>query len=344
MKTNAIIRIVIWSIVLAALIGVLVFFLAGTPFSRSTSIEATAVPIELEETPVHILPNEETLTFPEAITDIEISWVAGDILIMAKDVAEITVSESDVTDHQYSLVWQVRNGKLEIDFCEDTLTSGIGISFGKETASKDLYIYVPMDWNGNSIEIDAAATNVEMQGLILREMDFDGASGTCDFVNCQIGDLDIDTASGDVTFSGTLDTLDFDAASASFIGELSNVPSRIDMDGMSGSLDITLPEDCGYTLTMDGMSSSFHSDFQETQTKNKSHIYGDGRCRINVDGMSCDVTIRKAAAVAPTEETPEPCTDPNCTIPEEHWHSTREETFSRPACSAADCTDPAHEH
>lgn len=307
MKTNAIVRIVIWSIVLVALVTVMAALIADELYLSSyTPVETVSMDI-IEATPVNTLPNEDRLLLnPDSIKEIEIEWVSGDILVMAKDVNQITISESDVTAAKYSMVWQVRGNKLEIDFCEESLTSGFGISFGSDIPTKDLYIYVPLDWAGTSLEIDAASTNVELHNISLNEMDFDGASGTCNFVDCHIQDLDIDTASGDVNYTGTLDTLDFDSASASFIGELQNTPSRIDMDGMSGCLDIALPEDCGYTLSMDGMSSSFRSDFQGTAMKNGSHVYGDGRCRINVDGMSCDVTIRKLetilTATAATEE------------------------------------------
>lgn len=344
MKSNAIIRIIIWSIVLILLIGIFAGFIVEERYMRDYTPAATAVPVpletEVEVTPAQILPNEETLTFPaDSIREIEIEWVAGDIVFLVSDEETIRLSESDVTDSRYSMLFQTRGEKLEINFCEESLISGFSI--GSNVPSKDLYVHVPKDWVCDALEIDAASANLEIRDLTIREMDLDGASGTGDFQNCHISDLDIDTASGDVYYSGTLETLDFDAASASFIGEFQNTPSRIDMDGMSGRLDIALPEDCGFTLTMDGMSSRLSSEFYGTEMKNGSHVYGDGRCRINVDGMSCDVTIRKLdtvllpadetvpATIDPTTETISPCTGPNCgdpTCPEHH--------------GSADCTDP----
>ena len=325
MKTNAIIRIVIWSIVLVFLVGVLVAFVAEERYlndytaATSPMVSEIFVPLEPEaavpsetvvgETPVSVLPNEEKLTLdPKTIDEIEIEWVAGDILILPRDVSEITVTESDVSDERYSMVWKTQNRKLEIKFCEESWKSGLGIHL-TDDLSKDLYIYVPQDWQCRSLEIDAASATVEMRNMTIGEMDLDGASGTCNLENCSIRDLDIDTASGDVIFSGTLDTLDFDAASASFVGEFYETPSRIDIDSMSGKLDISFPENCGYTLSMDGMSSRFSSEFQGTTMKNNAHVYGDGRCRIDVDGMNCDVNIRKGDAL-PTEDVTEAVMDP----------------------------------
>lgn len=301
MKSNAIIRIVIWSIILIVLVGVLVAFLAEerylSDYTVATSPLASeaAVPLEpvADATPVKVLPNKETLVVSgNSIDGIEIKWVAGDIIILPGDVAEITISESDVTDKKYELVWEVDERTLEISFCKERLISGFGVNFGANI-QKDLYIYLPMDWNCRGLEIDAADATVEIRDMTIGNLDLDAASGTIRVESCNIRKLDIDTASGNVVFSGTLDTLDFDAASANFTGEFHSTPSRIDMDSMSGNLDITLPEDCGYALSMEGMSKTFRSDFQGTENRNGIHTYGDGRCRIKADGMSCEVTIRK---------------------------------------------------
>lgn len=314
MKANAIVRILIWSLVLVILIGVLTSFISEELYLNNYSVSVTEPLIHATEPPVIAMPNEESLTFdPAAIQEIDINWVSGDIFIMATKVDKITVSESDVTNSQYVMVYQKKGDKLEIDFCEEAIRAGFGVSFSADI-SKDLYIEVPKEWVGHSIELNVASADVELHNITLLEMDVDGASGTCDFLKCDIRDLDIDTASGDVYYEGSLNTLDFDAASASFVGEFTNTPSRIDMDGMSGSLDIGLPEDCGFIVSMEGMSRRLNSDFYGTEMRNGSHVYGDGRCRIDVDGMSCDVTIRKTETfyIDPTEETvaPEEATTP----------------------------------
>lgn len=339
MKTNAIVRIIIWSLVVIILVSVFTGFIADEIYLSSYEPKLfVSAESELVEVPVQPLPSEETLRIPaDSIREIEIEWASGNILIQPADVEEITISESDVTDAKYAMVWKQKNDKLSILFCEEILVSGLGINFNSDL-TKDLYIYVPRGWDCDALEIDAASATVEIYDMTIHEMDFDGASGTCDLQNCQIRDLDIDTASGDVNYSGALDTLDFDAASASFIAQLTIAPSRIDMDGMSGALDITLPEDAGFTVSMDGMSRHFSSDF-DTTTRNGAHVHGNGHCRVNVDGMSTDVTIRKqaASAIDPTEETVVPCTEPNCTDVNCAVHHTQEN------CTDEDCSVHSHQ-
>lgn len=296
MKRNAIIRIILWSLVIIVLTSLLVSGLSFrmlrwnkqtvTHIPQRATVE-TVVPLET----YYSISTEGKDTFSARdISALDIEWVAGEILIQPGNVDQISVKEDGLTDPKYAMVLKSSNGKLKIKFCDDSQSLSFG--FGKENLTKDLTILVPQDWICQSLDIECASASVEVNDLTIREVDFDGASGICEFENCIVDEIDIDTASGDVRFVGELDMLDCDAASASVYAVLSNIPSRLDMDSMSGDLDITLPADAGFALTMDAMSSDFSSDF-ETTLKNGSFVCGDGGCRINIDALSGDVIIRK---------------------------------------------------
>lgn len=250
--------------------------------------------ISLQET-VYIEDTDGKDAFPAgSVSELEIEWVAGDILIQPGNSDQIIVREDGLIDSKYAMVLRQQGDELKITFCEEGLGNFIGVGSITEL-EKDLIITVPRDWVCESLSIECASASVEVNDMTIREVDFDGASGACEFENCTVGEIDIDTASGDIRFIGSLESLDCDAASASVYAVLSNVPSRLDMDTMSGDLDITLPEDAGFALAMDSASSDFESDF-ETTMKNGNYVCGDGRCRINVDALSGDVTIRKGDA------------------------------------------------
>jgi len=295
MRNNAIIRIIVWSIVIILLAGILLGAIARRSLQRHTfresEVEAVLThPAETVERSQISSGGKDTFSASE-VREIEIEWVAGDILIQPHDTDTIMVKEDGVIDAKYAMVLRCHDGELKIKFCEDS-ASKIGIN-NLNNLSKDLTIYVPRDWVCESLEIDAASAKVEVNDMIIREVDFDGASGACEFENCIVDEIDIDTASGDVRFIGELNILDCDAASASVFAVLNKTPSRLDMDSMSGDLDITLPADAGFTLSMDALNSDFTSDF-ETTIKNGNYVCGDGRCRINMDAMSGDVIIRKS--------------------------------------------------
>lgn len=250
---------------------------------------------------------------PRQVREIDIEWAAGRITLESADVDTIQVSEVNDDGSKHIMVCRQSNDKLVIRYSEQSVV--VDFSFGitlNDVESKDLIIQVPVGWEFDSLEIDAASALVDVKNLVIREVDFDGASGTCNFVNCVIDELDLDTASGDIYFTGSLDTLDCDAASASVFAVFDNVPNRIDMDSMSGDLDITLPSGAGFTVSMDALSSDFVSDFRYSD-RNGNYHHGDGQCKITLDAMSGDLYIReyKAADAVPSAPTaPEAPTAP----------------------------------
>lgn len=254
------------------------------------------------------LNTPETQSIPaDEVRKISVDWAAGEITIKAAEVEDISFYETKGSKHP--MVWKLKDGKLNIEYCEDDVHFGL---FSLE--EKDLTILVPRDFTLEELELDTASTALRVSDLTIREVDVDSANGVCKFQNCNITDLDVDTASGDVFLDGTLNTLDFDAASAQFTGVLSNTPSRIMIDSMSGNLDLTLPEDTGFTVKMDGMRNDFTSDFP-TSMRNGSQVCGDGRCLIEVEGMSSGVTIRRSGSLPVTEALPTESSEPKSLLP-----------------------------
>ena len=371
MKSNAIVRIVIWSVVILVLLAVLIAGLANNLFTvfhgstdtvyHSTNVAASESPSGQSDTPiaersvsvvsqtsVYTMPNTQSASVgalnvgdnvvidrseevgggswihitspvdgwvnaeclklngvnqtgsvgsaaPAAIREIKIEWISGSVTVEPGDVQEITFLESGNGTDKYEMVWKQSGDELVIQYSKDSSIAGFGLHFGD--GSKDLTVTVPRGWVCDSLELDTASTDLTVRDMIIREMEIDSASGTAKFENCTVSSLDVDTASGDVTFTGSLNELDFEAASASFTGVLENVPDKVKMDSMSGGLTLTLPEDAGFTVSLDAMSSDFSSDFP-TVKKNKSYVCGDGHCKIDVDAMSGDVSILKQSADA----------------------------------------------
>lgn len=264
----------------------------------------------LQETEAPAAQNSEISLDAKQIREIDIEWAAGTITVEPAAVDTIQITESEPAEAKYAMVWKQTNDKLVIRFCENVkldFNSGITLN---DVISKDLTVLVPMGWECDSLEVDAASATLDVKNLAIREVDFDGASGTCSFKNCVIDELDLDTASGDIRFTGSLKVLDCDGASASVIAVFDNVPQRIDMDSMSGDLDITLPSSAGFTVSMDALSSDFYSDFGYSQ-KNGCYYRGNGECKITLDAMSGDLYIREfkeadaAPAAAAATEVPE---------------------------------------
>ena len=301
MKTNAIIRIILFSLAILILLGILLIGLgAGYLVTNAEKVSESLISnlINDYDTGKDFWDNfssgdiidKTASVYAGDIRDISIDWVSGSITIMPGKDDKITISESQVSSDKYKLIWKKSGDKLVIQYCEANWDF-LGINLGTDL-SKDLVISVPKDWICDSLEIDTASARVEIYDLSIHEMDFDGASGSCYFDNCIVDEIDLDTASGDVNFTGTLNILDCDAASASINLVVTNIPKRIDIDTASGDLDLTLPENCGFSVSLDTMSGDFSSDFPTVMTAG-NYLHGDGTCRINISAMSGDVIIRK---------------------------------------------------
>ena len=284
MKTNAIIRIALFSLAILVLVSILLSVFAANTYrfnfrnGRTQQIEEVTSQLDIEY-------------FTADIRKIEIDWVAGNITLQ-KDpyVKEINIQEISPIDIEHKMVLKRSGQTLKINYTD---RGTVQFPFGTDLdISKDLIITVPMDWECDSLEIDTAAAEVVINDLTIREFDFDGASGICRLSNCNVGELDIDTASGDIYFTGALQTLDCDAASADCSIEVTNIPRSIKMDGMSGDLELILPPDAGFTCTMDTISGDFESDF-EFKSHNDTYICGDGDCMVEISGMSGAVSILK---------------------------------------------------
>ena len=299
MRINAIIRIVLFSVCIFILAGLLLCGLGIWTFSANHMVQEDTHTAQMQEnsfTPVQGTtgtPAQNTLS-PQVeemdtsrITNIEINWVAGNICIEpSENVSTIQIQESEA-EEKYRMVCKVSGNTLNIQFCKDSIKFP---SFGASSISKDLTITVPADWTCRELDIDAAASNVTIRDMTIGDLDFDGAAGICDLENCRVTTMDVDAAAGNLTFSGVLDNLDFDGASADCTLTLHECPKNIEVDGMSGKMDITLPTDCGFTVRSKGLTNEFSTDFTTT-TSNGAHVHGDGSCLIHLEALSGDLNI-----------------------------------------------------
>lgn len=277
MKTKAIVRIVIWSLILIFLVCAIVWLVASHFLMYHEASRTVQGPV------IHLHPidsGEQHIS--DDVRDIAIHWVSGSITIEPGDVSQLVISESG--GQKAPLVWTQYDNHLQIDYCENDLSL--------KDLSKDLKITVPRDYRCRWLIVNSASGSLNVQNLTVDDVIISGASGKSYFDSCHVKNLNLNTASGDIHFSGTLETLECDAASASVYAVLDNVPDSISVEGMSGKLDLTLPEDAGFSASMNSLTGKFQSEFS-TVSHNGTHVCGDGRCSISVDGVSGDLIIRK---------------------------------------------------
>ena len=265
MKRNAIARIVIYSLLILLLTGILAAAL-GIHMYGFPTLSATGTAVQGEQISLEA----------DEVSWLELEWVAGSITLLTADTDRITFQEQGENLGKYPLVYKLEGGVLSIEYTKSSVSLGFG-----RIPSKDLIITVPQDWLCKGLEVDGAALDVTVNGL-------------------NVIDFDIDGASNEIDFRGTLQEFECDGASCDLTLTCLEKPKAINLDGASIELELYLPEDCGFLVQMDGLSCSFHSDLDYTRG-NGDYRYGDSHCKVNVDGLSCDITISTAPVVTEVE-------------------------------------------
>lgn len=277
MKINAIIRMVTWSLVLLLCLGAFLFLLDRERGVETTA--ATAVTAPVEEAPQMV----------ERIRKLEIDWPSGTVTIQPGDVREILVEESPVSDEKYTMSATGDGETLTIKYQAEGVPLAIGRSL-----KKDLTVTVPRDWRGELLKVETTSANVTLRELSLEEVEIESVSGESRFENCTVEELELDTTSGGLYYEGRLGELDVEAVSADVIARLENVPQSMELESVSGGLELALPEDGGVTAEIFG-ASRFTCAFETTQN-GTTYVWGDGTAKLRVDTVSGDVTIQKAGA------------------------------------------------
>lgn len=273
MKGKAIARIVLFSLIALVLLCVL---LAGLGLS------SFANPVSSQIVPVQSTGSEYEFALEE-VSGLSISWASGDIDIQPADQDTVTVSEE--RSGGSSMVVRHRGSTLEIESGENKWRLGVG-----KSTQKDLSVRVLRDWLCQSLEISAAAAGIWVDGLPITNVVLNTASGDCAFTDCTAEKMQVNTASGDLDYSGVLKKLELNGTSADCNLRLSDAPAAIGMNTASGELNLFLPDNCGFTLDRSSLSGAFQSDFAIT-TENDKIVCGDGACKITFSSLSGNINI-----------------------------------------------------
>lgn len=274
MKTNALIRIVLWSIVLVILLGILATALGLRIYQKEYTYADLA----------SVTPAESCIV---AITELDISWASGTVTIEPGDVNGILLEETPVSNEAYAMVTSYDSEKLTVKYQNKSANQILGSNL-----NKSLKVTIPRNWTGEKIEIKTASADLILRDLTLEKLELDTTSGNCTLENCVIVQTDFDSVSGSLEYTGKLWELEAETVSGNLTAQLEKTPISVDVKTVSGVLDLTLPESTGFTAKLDSRSGQFTSDF-DTTTQNDRYLCGDGACEITVRTTSGDVRIQK---------------------------------------------------
>lgn len=276
MRTNAIVRIVIFSLVILILLAILGVGLGVGTFVFDFGFDS-----------YNAIEGSEGSVPASQIRKLNIEWVDGSINIQTADTDTISFRESGYANDDKLMVWKQTGDTLSIRYSKPSFQIGF-----MSIPSKDLDIIVPQSWLCDELDIDTVSGHVTVNGMEANDIDFDCTSARCDFIDCTAQDVSLTTVSGDLYYSGSLDALTSDGVSAKCTVELLSPAKEIELDCVSGDLTLALTADTGFTASIDSLSGNISTEF-DTTVRGDRYIYGDGSCNIEADTVSGDIIIKK---------------------------------------------------
>lgn len=228
------------------------------------------------------------------VRNIEIGWATGSVQVQVVDSdtdhIELIETGEGLTRAQ-EMRWNVAGDTLFVD-------SGSWFScfwWGR----KSLEVRIPRQYADElgRLSIDGASGYYSVSGVDCESIDIELASGEFEATDFKSETLSIDVASGRARAEGVVaGTLKAHAASGRIEVICQEVcPRTVDADMASGTIALSIPENDGFTATVDKASGMFEHEFETVQTEGGGYVYKDGSARFDIDMASGAFVLRRTA-------------------------------------------------
>ena len=205
------------------------------------------------------------------VSELNIDWVSGTVTIEAYDGSEVAISETSedaLTDSTTMHYYLESDGTLNIRFGIPGMKSQ-----GENLPDKSLLVRVPRTLRLDEVEVNGLGRSVQMDSVCCSTLEMNSVSRQIDLNECEIDDIEVNSVSTNV------------------VATFSKMPEALELNNVSGSTLLYVPEDAGITLEYNGLISSFHSDLP-VANKGKKKIIGNGACDIEGNSISGELAIK----------------------------------------------------
>ena len=282
-STSAVVRIVIWSVVLCILLSLFAWQLLSWDGVIVGGFNVGGYRYDDKDFRVG------NGTSDEHITDLTVDWVAGSVRVVASEDDGISVTEDyDGEDSAMSLRWKIEHGELIIKYCAPTWRVG-------SVQAKNLTVALPVSFLSSlrDVEVDGVDCDVEFTGNA-DELAVSVVDGEIT-VEGDIGELDIEAVDGEVYFRGGVRRADVECVNAEVVMQL-DMATELSFDQVNGNVTLYLSEEItGFSAELDSIGGGIHVDgFDGMSAQEGKHArWGDGSLRIRMDGVGAKLKIEK---------------------------------------------------
>lgn len=286
-SASAVVRIVIWSVVLCVLVAL---FAAGM---LGDYLQLDWAGISMFQTTVLRYDDEKYTigngTSASAIDELSVEWVTGSVTVVAAEGNEISVTE-DYTgeDEDMQIRWKIEDGELSVKFCKP---SRLG---GKTNVTKHVTVAIPaaMLASMDSVDIEGVDCDISFTGNA-DELSLEAVEGNLT-VEGDIGTLDVEAVDGHVSFRGGVRMADVECVNADVIMHL-EMATELQFDQVNGDVTLLLSDAItGFMAERESLGGGFKIEGFDGVNRTKDTVrWGDGMLRIEMDGVNCQLKIEK---------------------------------------------------
>ena len=235
------------------------------------------------------------------IKKVYITWVGGEIDIVASDADELSVSEnSEGLADDAKMHYYIKGEKLIIHYSKALYREEV------DTTKKHLRVEIP---EGIELDIDSVNADITIGEMALGSMKLTNVSGDVTFSGLVCSEVKIENVDGFVSAKEIVaDTFSANGVAGSIsvtrivankikvktVSGLTELgiakESEVSISGMSGDVKLGINEEKGAIIEFSTMSGTFSSNIQHTTSK-KTHIFGNGEIQVDVETISGNLHV-----------------------------------------------------
>ena len=253
----------------------------------------------------------------QRVEDMDINWIDGAVIVGRHDGDGIILREisGKKLSQDEELHWYLDGKELKVQYAASGLRALSGLQ-------KELTVLLPAGLVLDDVKINVASAEVQADGIEADEINVNTASGRVALRQTGHAEkVTVNTASGDVavvlsdadelklnTASGKViadiyqaDEVKTNTVSGNVVLQFANLPDTLKADSVSGKVNLLLPAGSGFTADVESLSGSVRGDLDMKKLGDGEYVYGNGRCRIEVDTVSGNVVFDENTAAGERE-------------------------------------------
>lgn len=259
---------------------------------------SSCVHIEVPDEAAFTFDNEKDMSsytlggasIAQAVKDISIDWIDGDVTIEYYDGDHVLLSETAdrPLDSLTTLCYRVSpQGELSVCFTKSRKLKKEQF----EGLNKKLLIRLPQGTRLGDLEIDGMNVVASIAGITCEDISLDGMNAQLSLSNLVCEEIDADGLNAQLTLTDVrCHSVSADGMNATISATFGQMPDEVSADGMNAHVTLAVPADAGLSIEMDGLAQDLTSDLPVYHKDGKT-IIGDGRCDVSLDGAHCTLDI-----------------------------------------------------